>query len=65
MGATTFIATHGSDEAFGPYARTLDLIICTSNDVNMPLAGYLSLLRPGGRLISTFERLSLSQEFSI
>ncbi|KAJ9100502.1 hypothetical protein QFC21_003541 [Naganishia friedmannii] len=52
MGATRFIATHGGGEDdFKPYARSLDLIICTSNDENMPLSGYLSLLRPGGNFI--------------
>ncbi|PRQ75497.1 putative alcohol dehydrogenase [Rhodotorula toruloides] len=52
MGATRFIATHsGSDDDFAPYKRSLDLIICTTNDASMPLIGYLSLLRPGGNLI--------------
>ncbi|BGP35901.1 hypothetical protein JCM10296v2_007753 [Rhodotorula toruloides] len=52
MGATRFIATHsGSDDDFAPYKRSLDLIICTTNDTSMPLMGYLSLLRPGGNLI--------------
>ncbi|BGO96164.1 hypothetical protein NBRC10512v2_007888 [Rhodotorula toruloides] len=52
MGATRFIATHsGSDDDFAPYKRSLDLIICTTNDASMPLIGYLSLLRPGGHLI--------------
>ncbi|BGP20799.1 hypothetical protein JCM10213_008937 [Rhodosporidiobolus nylandii] len=52
MGATRFIATHsGKEEDFKPYARSLDLIIATSNDENMPLDGYLSLLRPGGKFI--------------
>jgi D-arabinose 1-dehydrogenase-like Zn-dependent alcohol dehydrogenase len=32
MGATRFIATHGGDkDNFEPYARSLDLIICTSS----------------------------------
>lgn len=32
MGATRFIATHGGGEDnFKPYARSLDLIICTSS----------------------------------
>jgi len=52
MGATRFIATHsGKDDDFAPYKRSLDLIICTTNDKDMPLLGYLSLLRPGGNLI--------------
>lgn len=52
MGATRFIATHsGKEDDFAPYKRSLDLIVCTTNDVNMPILGYLSLLRPGGNLI--------------
>ncbi|GAA5970233.1 hypothetical protein JCM11641_001629 [Rhodosporidiobolus odoratus] len=52
MGATRFIATHsGTEEDFKPYARSLDLIIATSNDEKMPLEGYLSLIRPGGHFI--------------
>lgn len=55
MGATRFIATHsGKDDDFAPYKRSLDLIICTTNDKDMPLLGYLSLLRPGGNLIREF-----------
>lgn len=52
MGATNFIATHkGGEEDFKPYAKSLDLIICTTNDVKMPLAGYLSLLKVHGHLV--------------
>lgn len=52
MGATRFIATHsGKEDDFKPYARSLDLIVATTNDESMPLTGYLSLLRPGGHLI--------------
>lgn len=52
LGASKFIATHsGGDDVFKPHARTLDLIICTTNDPEMPLSGYLSLLRPEGKLI--------------
>ncbi|KAI5477824.1 alcohol dehydrogenase (NADP+) [Pseudohyphozyma bogoriensis] len=52
MGATRFIATHnGGAEDFAPYKRSLDLIVATTNDTEMPLEGYLSLLRPGGNLI--------------
>ncbi|GAA5881566.1 hypothetical protein JCM3774_005350 [Rhodotorula dairenensis] len=52
IGASRFIATHsGKDDDFAPYRRSLDLIICTTNDKEMPLLGYLSLLRPGGHLI--------------
>ncbi|BGP58581.1 hypothetical protein JCM8202_002343 [Rhodotorula sphaerocarpa] len=52
MGASRFIATHsGKEDDFAPYKRSLDLIICTTNDTDMPILGYLSLLRPGGNLI--------------
>ena len=52
MGATRFIATHsGKEDDFKPYKRSLDLIIATTNDKDMPLLGYMSLLKPGGHLI--------------
>lgn len=55
MGATRFIATHsGKEDDFAPYKRSLDLIICTTNDKDMPLLGYLSLLRPNGKLVREY-----------
>lgn len=51
MGASHFIATHDDDKIFKKNKRTLDLIICTTNDNAMPLTGYLDLLKPGGKLI--------------
>ncbi|GAA5890547.1 hypothetical protein JCM6882_002957 [Rhodosporidiobolus microsporus] len=52
MGVDRFIATHSGKEGdFKPYARSLDLIVATTNDDNMPLDGYISLLRPNGKLI--------------
>ena len=52
MGASRFIATgSGDDKEFAPYKRSLDLIVATTNAADMPLLGYLSLLRPGGSLI--------------
>lgn len=50
MGATRFIATHGDGDVFKKNRRSLDLLICTTNDSKMPLSGYLDLLRPGGTL---------------
>jgi alcohol dehydrogenase (NADP+) len=50
MGATKFIATAEPD-AFKNNAATLDLIIATTNDHNMPLTDYLALLRPHGYLV--------------
>jgi len=51
MGAKHFIATHGDGDVFKANKRTLDLIICTTNDSRMPLSGYLQLLKPGGKLV--------------
>jgi len=51
MGASKFIATHGDDKWVKENKRSLDLIVCTTNDPKMPLDGYLKLLKPGGRLI--------------
>lgn len=53
MGAKHFIATHDDDKVFTKEGnrRSLDLIICTTNDPKMPLQGYLQLLKPGGHLI--------------
>lgn len=65
MGATRFIATHsGKEDDFAPYKRSLDLIICTTNDVNMPMSGYLSLLKPGGYLVLVGELLWFRLLFS-
>ncbi|WVQ81645.1 hypothetical protein IAT38_003769 [Cryptococcus sp. DSM 104549] len=52
LGADHFLVS-GDDakKAFKGKARTLDLIICTSNDKNMPMDAYLSLLRPKGNFI--------------
>lgn len=52
MGATKFIATHGSDNKWAKEnRRTLDLIIATTNDAKMPLLDYATLLKPGGHLV--------------
>jgi alcohol dehydrogenase (NADP+) len=47
MGASGFINTAEPD-VFRKNAGTLDLVIATTNDSKMPLADYLSLLRPHG-----------------
>lgn len=55
MGADRFIATHsGKEDDFAPYKRSLDLIICTTNDTSMPMLGYLSLLRPHGESLTHY-----------
>lgn len=58
-------ATHGAEDAFKPYRRSLDLIIATTNDSKMPLTGYLSLLRPGGHLIREWGLLAVSPLFPL
>lgn len=48
LGADDFIAT-GEDKTWAKkHARSLDLIICTVSGENMPLAGYLRLLKRNG-----------------
>ncbi|KAL4930519.1 uncharacterized protein BDV17DRAFT_280765 [Aspergillus undulatus] len=48
LGADRFIAT-GEDKNWArTHARTLDIIICTVSGENMPLAGYLRLLKRNG-----------------
>ncbi|KAK8854970.1 hypothetical protein IAR55_003710 [Kwoniella newhampshirensis] len=49
LGATGYIAT-GDDlqAAFAAHARSFDLIICTSNPPEFPIADYIPLLRPRG-----------------
>lgn len=51
MGADRFIATHDGDEVFKKNAKSLDLIVATTNDSKMPILGYLSLLRAHGTLV--------------
>ncbi|RAH49458.1 NAD(P)-dependent alcohol dehydrogenase [Aspergillus brunneoviolaceus CBS 621.78] len=51
LGADAFIAT-GEEEGWAKkYERTLDLIICTVDGDDMPLARYLRLLRVGGTFV--------------
>ncbi|KAL2831315.1 Afadin and alpha-actinin-binding-domain-containing protein [Aspergillus pseudoustus] len=51
LGADTFIAT-GEDKNWArKHARSLDLIICTVSGENMPLSGYLRLLRRNGTFV--------------
>ncbi|KAL2864919.1 Afadin and alpha-actinin-binding-domain-containing protein [Aspergillus lucknowensis] len=48
LGADSFIAT-GEDKNWArKYSRSLDLIICTVSGENMPLSGYLRLLKRNG-----------------
>ncbi|KAL3465160.1 Afadin and alpha-actinin-binding-domain-containing protein [Aspergillus heterothallicus] len=51
LGADTFIAT-GEDKNWArKHARSLDLIICTVSGENMPLSGYLRLLKRNGTFV--------------
>ena len=51
MGATGFIATGDDTRWARKHARSLDLILCTVGDKNLPLGGYLGLLKVKGSLI--------------
>lgn len=56
MGADHFLATAAAgseleEDPFKAHARSLDLILCTVNNHEMPLTGYLSLLKPRGNVI--------------
>jgi alcohol dehydrogenase (NADP+) len=49
LGADDFIATAEDDKWEEKHAGTIDLIVSTVSAGDMPLSGYLSLLRPHGR----------------
>jgi len=51
MGASQFIATADSEDWDVKNRRTLDLIVCTANNADMPIDKYLKLLKPGGKLV--------------
>ncbi|KAF1999415.1 cinnamyl alcohol dehydrogenase [Amniculicola lignicola CBS 123094] len=51
MGADGFIATSEEEKWFKKHAHTLDLIVCTVSSPDMPLSGYLRLLRTYGQFI--------------
>ncbi|KAL4792749.1 chaperonin 10-like protein [Aspergillus venezuelensis] len=48
LGATDFIATSEDKSWAKHHSRTLDIIICTVSGKDMPLAGYLRLLKRDG-----------------
>ncbi|KAL1409368.1 hypothetical protein Q8F55_003350 [Vanrija albida] len=52
LGASSYVGT-GSDLAadLKDHANTLDIIICTINPAALPIAEYLSLLRPRGTFV--------------
>lgn len=47
-----FIAALGRDNNFAPYKQSFNFILCTPQNTMMSLVSCLSLLRPGGALIS-------------
>ncbi|KAJ8062231.1 hypothetical protein OCU04_008783 [Sclerotinia nivalis] len=51
MGATRFIATDEDKDWAKKNSRSLDLIICTVSSPDMPIAGYLQLLKTKGEFI--------------
>lgn len=51
MGADLYISTDEDPNWFKTHARSLDLLISTVSSPNMPLRGYLSLLRTHGTFI--------------
>lgn len=50
MGATDFIAT-SDPKVFRKHRGRFDLIICTTNQADMPITGYLSMLDVTGKLV--------------
>lgn len=51
MGATDFIATDEDPDWVKNHSRSLDLIVSTVSGPNMPIGGYLMLLRTNGQFI--------------
>lgn len=51
MGADEFVATEDDPSWHVKHARSLDLIILTASSPDMPIDGYLSMLRTGGTLV--------------
>ncbi|KAJ3051076.1 hypothetical protein HK097_007939 [Rhizophlyctis rosea] len=51
MGVKQFISTHDDENWSEANARSLDLIVCTANNSDMPIQKYLRLLKPGSSFI--------------
>ncbi|KAH8681756.1 zinc-binding dehydrogenase [Xylariales sp. PMI_506] len=51
LGADEYIATEGDKEWVKKNRRSIDLIVSTVSSANMPLEGYLSLLKVGGTFV--------------
>ncbi|KAN0063620.1 hypothetical protein ACQY0O_004070 [Thecaphora frezii] len=52
LGATDFIATADGPNAFKAHRRSLDLLITTNNNADLDLTGYISLVRPLGKIVA-------------
>ncbi|CBQ73282.1 related to ADH6-NADPH-dependent alcohol dehydrogenase [Sporisorium reilianum SRZ2] len=51
LGATDFIASADKDP-WSKHKRSLDLLILTNNNADMPLPDYMSLVRPLGKIVA-------------
>ncbi|KAI3479142.1 hypothetical protein L1887_58844 [Cichorium endivia] len=51
LGATDFIAS-GDKDPYSAHKRSLDLLILTNNNADMPISDYLTLVRPRGKIVA-------------
>lgn len=51
LGATDFIAS-GDKDPYSAHKRSLDLLILTNNNADMPITDYLTLVRPHGKVVA-------------
>jgi D-arabinose 1-dehydrogenase-like Zn-dependent alcohol dehydrogenase len=51
LGATDFIAT-GDKDPYTPHRRSLDLLVLTNNNADMPISDYITLIRPHGKIVA-------------
>lgn len=51
LGATNFIAS-GDEDPWSAHKRSLDLLILTNNNADMPITDYLTLVRPHGKVVA-------------
>lgn len=51
LGATDFIASADKDP-YSAHKRSLDLLILTNNNADMPITDYLTLVRPHGKVVA-------------
>ncbi|KAI8908638.1 putative NADP-dependent alcohol dehydrogenase C 2 [Powellomyces hirtus] len=65
MGAVQFISTGEDKDWDTKNRRTLDGIVCTVNNADMPIAKYAKLLKPGGKMIMVGLPESALENFSL